>query len=126
MDALSNALLICGLVALALLAIVFYIGLAKFKAGVCLACFILVIVLACGLLYVATQPPKIESWTVTYVSGNMVTMYSGNGGSMTTDITKIPHISYDYSAGTAVQMMRNVLGAPIFLSPQDYTVLPTK
>jgi hypothetical protein len=121
-----NALLIITLVVAALLAIGFFIAISKSSAGWCLALFVAAIAVICAVVILTTLPPKTETYTVVFSNQNSITLYDGRGNNFTIDITKIPRVNASYGKGTTVQLTRDGLGTPIFLSPTDCTLLPSQ
>jgi hypothetical protein len=118
-----NVLLAIGIGLVVLLAIIFFAGMAKYSAKACLVTFVALLVVACVAIVMLSLPPKMESWQVTYSNGNMITLFNGKTN-LNLDISKVPRISTDYKVGTYVQLTKNALGTPLFLTPQDWTVIP--
>ena len=119
-----NALLIVGLVLAALLTIFYFWAAKKCYPKTRLYIFLAALALILVLLVALAQPPRMDSMQITYVKGNTVTLFDGRGNNLTLNLATFPHISTDYTTGMTVQLTRDILGTPIFLSPQDWTVLP--
>ena len=119
-----NVLLICGLALAAVIAVAFFIGLSKSSALTCLVCFILMLALCCTAIVALSLPPKTETWQVSFVNGNNITLYNGKEN-VSLDITKINRVAFQYVNGTRVQLTRDILGTPIFLTPADYVIVPS-
>ena len=119
-----NVLLIIGLVLAAILAIIYIWASAKCHPKTCLFTFIAAFVLILALIVALALPPKTDNMQISAVNGSNITLFDGRGNYTTLDISNVPHAKAEYTVGTTVQLTRDTLGNTIFLSPQDWTILP--
>ncbi len=121
-----NVLLLIVLAVVVILVVCFFYAIHKASPGGCVAVFLITLILVGVLVFVATTPPKMETLLVRSIDNNTIVLADTRGNTVNYDITKIPRVSYNYPVNSYVQLTRNFFGTPLFLSPADYTIVPTK
>ncbi len=120
-----NALFWIGLALVAILTVIFFVAIFNGRGGLCIACFLLVAILACAGILTSFLPPKVTTWTITNISKKQVmTLFNEESSqNLSLPLKSVNHINAEYKVDTKVEIWQTIWGEIIYVSPEKWTVI---
>lgn len=118
---MSIVLFICFVVVIILAVILFAMGKKAGNAGRQIVAFVIVIILAGGLLIAHFMPPQVVEYKVVYINSteNTLTLLSENGKAKYVDLDKVAHTGSFTVDGTAIVVESGLLHGVEYIAPQN-------
>jgi len=123
-----NVLFWIGLGLIVVLTVLFVYALMNGRGGMCLVCFILVVLLAATAVITNFLPPQKVTWTVTNITKKQVmTLFNESSNqSMSLPLKTVNHINAEYKTDDKVEIWQNIWGDVIYVAPAKWTVTGVK